>query len=94
MSLKHRGNSKIKREHDTIQGLDKYLSSIEGIGEIKAIIPGVITIKKGATCFEFSVQRETGAGLRCLAKNQGAVQTVYITTSEPLIVWQKIEGDV
>jgi len=94
MRHKYRGNSKIKREHDLIAGLDEYLQTIEQIPEIQLIVPSIITMRKGSGSFKFSVQRTTDTGLRCIAKNQGAVQEVFITANEPMIVWQKIEGDV
>lgn len=94
MKHKYRGNSKIKREHDIIDGLDDYLVKISAIEEIQSIIPSIITRRKGTGKFEFTVQNPTEFGLRCLAKNQGAVQEVFINTKEPMIVWQKIEGDI
>ncbi len=94
MKHRYRGSSKIKREHDLINGLDDYLSSIESIVEIKSIVPSIIKSKKGSGGFSFSVQRQTDTGLRCLAKNQGSIQEVFVNTSQPMIVWQKIEGDV
>lgn len=94
MKHKYRGNSKIKREHDIINELDDYLKSIESIPEIQSIVPSIITRRKGTGPFKFTVQNRTEFGLRCLAKNQGAVQEVFISTKEPMIVWQKIEGDV
>jgi len=94
MKHKYRGNSKIKREHDIIDELDDYLKSIESMPEIQSIVPSIITRRKGTGAFKFTVQQKTEFGLRCMAKSQGAIQEVYITTSEPMIVWQKIEGDV
>jgi hypothetical protein len=92
--MKHRRNSKIKREHDLIADLDDYLQTIESITEVQLIVPGIITMRRGVGSFKFSVQRTTETGLRCIAKNQGAVQEVFITTNEPMIVWQRIEGDI
>lgn len=94
MKHKYRGNSKIKREHDLIDGLDEYLQTVEKISEVQSIVPSIITMRKGSGAFKFTVQRPTEVGLRCIAKNQGAVQEVFITTKEPMIVWQKIDGDI
>jgi hypothetical protein len=92
--MKHRRNSKIKREHDLIAELDDYLRIVERIPEVQLIVPSIITMRKASGGFEFKVQRPTETGLRCIAKNQGAIQEVFITTNEPMIVWQKIEGDI
>ena len=80
---KYRGNSKIKHEHGMIEGLERYLRSIEDWPEIKSILTGVITRRKGTSPFVFQVQYETETGLKCLAKYQGAVQEVFITTNDP-----------
>ena len=80
---KFRRNSKIKREHGMISGLDAYLASIESWPEIDAILSGVITRRKGTSPFEFRVQYQPSTGLKCLAKNQGVVQEVFIVTKEP-----------
>lgn len=80
---KYRGNSKIKREHGMIDGLDSYLKSIEHFDDIISILTGVITVRKGHGGFKFQVQYQTDSGLKCLAKNQGSVQEVFVTTSNP-----------
>ena len=91
---KFRHNSKIKREHGMIKGLDEYLRSIEDIEEIASIFTGRITVRKGSGGFAFQIQYPTGKGLKCLAKNQGSVQEVFIVTSSPNLVAQKLEKNI
>ena len=88
---KYRGNSKIKHEHGMIPGLERFLRTIEDWPEIIAILSGRITRRKGNGAFSFNVQYETGSGLKCLAKNQGAVQEVFITTSEPEMLASRLD---
>ena len=83
MSNKYRGNSKIKHEHTIIEELGPFLAKIEPWPEIKSILTGVITRRKGTSPFKFQVQYQTETGLKCLAKYQGSVQEVFITSSSP-----------
>lgn len=80
--MKFRGTSKIKTEHSMIKGLLKLLESIEDWEEIQGIIPGLIKPSKSST-IELTIQYITPAGLKCLAKCDGAVQEVFFVSSEP-----------
>lgn len=83
MSNKYRGNSKIKHEHTIIEELGPFLGEIEPWPEIKSILTGVITRRRGTSPFKFQVQYKTDTGLKCLAKYQGSVQEVFLTSSNP-----------
>ena len=88
---KHRAhNSKIKREHGMIAGLDAFLQKVEQLPEVKSILTGVITTRKGVGALQFNVQYKTDTGLKCLAKNQGSVQEVFITSAEPELLHPKV----
>ena len=90
MKHKYRGNSKIKREHDIIEGLDEYLQKIEIIPEVQSIIPSIITRRKGTGGLKFTVQRTTEHGLRCLAKNQGKFFLCFL----PIFKWSLLSDPV
>ena len=66
-----------------IDGLDSYLKTLENFDPIQSILTGVITTRKGHGGFTFQVQYKTETGLKCLAKSQGSVQEVFITTPRP-----------
>lgn len=90
--MKHRAkSSKIKYEHDMIDGLRKFLEQIESWDEIKSIIPGEIHPTKSVARFTLSVQYETPTGVKCLAKSSSAVQEVFITTQNPTVFKQHLE---
>lgn len=80
---KYRKNSKIKREHGMIEGLDAFLRGIEPWPEIKSILTGVISRRKGTSPFTFNVQYKTDTGVKCLAKYQGSVQEVFLVSDQP-----------
>jgi len=90
---KFRKNSKIKREHTMIKGLDKALQKVEIWPEVDSILSGVITKRKGTSPFNIQVQYQTDTGLKCLAKYQGSVQEVFIVTHSPKQIRQKIKNN-
>lgn len=80
---KHRGSSKIKYEHSMLQGLRKWLESIESWTEIKSIIPARIRRSGSSGDLEIKVQYQTPTGVKCLARGKGAVQEIFIVSSDP-----------
>lgn len=90
MVKKHRKRSKIKREHGMIDGLENFLIKIEPWPEIKSILTGRISAKKGAGVFSFKAQYPTQASVKCLAKNQGSVQEVFLVSDRPQDLMKKI----
>lgn len=75
-----------------IEGLDRYLLKIEPWDEVQSILTGVITNRRGVGPFTFQVQYLTETGLKCLAKNQGSVQEVFITSSDPDAVAERLDA--
>lgn len=82
---------KIKIDHRITEGLRTILEEIETWTEITTIIPGVI--KKSGSHHEMrlAVQYQTKTGLKIIGKGFGAVQEVFLVTSQPDIVEQKIK---
>lgn len=86
MRYKHRGSSKIKYEHSMIDGLRPLLESIEDWDEISSINPGEIRRTKnvgGSNGCVLKVQYETASGLKCIAKGSRSIQEVFIVSSCP-----------
>lgn len=88
---KFRKNSKIKREHSMIKGLERVLEEVEKWDEVDSILTGVITRRKGTSPFKLQVQYPTGTGIKCLAKYQGSVQEVFLVTHFPVQVEKRIK---
>jgi hypothetical protein len=93
--MKHRGSSKIKYEHQMINGLREVLEAIAGWEEVKSIIPAVINRRKGASSggIQLKVQYPTKDGLKCLAHGIGVVQEVFIVTPCPEKVAERLKGE-
>ncbi|MFP4641999.1 MAG: DEAD/DEAH box helicase [Dehalococcoidia bacterium] len=91
--MKYRGNSKIKHEHGIIPGLREFLEDeLEPMYETRTIIPGRITKKKGTSPgFRVRFQYPTSSGAKILAYNSGAVQEVFVVTSDPESLKRKLE---
>jgi hypothetical protein len=82
--MKHRGSSKLKKEHAMIEGLRPVLERLEPLEEIHSIIPGRIKPAKGAKQqLKLEVKYSTATGLKVLAKTGVAVQEVFFVTNKP-----------
>lgn len=88
--MRHRGSSKIKYEHNMIQGLRQLLEQIEPWDEIKSIIPGEIRPTRSHRPLSLDVKYDTPTGVKCLAKSGSAVQEVFIVTSNPGVFKQRL----
>jgi hypothetical protein len=91
MVMKHRGTSKIKMEHNMIPGLRKVLEKIAEWEEVSTIIPGEIKKSRSFGAVSLQTQYETPTGLKILAKANGAVQEVFLVTSQRSEVEQKLK---
>lgn len=91
--MRHRmGSSKIKYEHGMIDGLRKFLEEIEPWEEIQSIIPAVINRTKGGVSFKFRVSYATEKGLKCFAQTGHSIQEVFIVTSKPKALQERIKN--
>jgi hypothetical protein len=90
--MRYRKSSKIKRKHDLIGGLEKFLEKIEDWPEIQAINPGEIKPRgrRMGSKLTVRVQYKTKSGLKCIARSQG-VQEVFLVSSEPEKLEKKIK---
>lgn len=88
--MKYRRRSKIKKQHHLIDELEPFLKKIEDWPEIDAINPGVIKNCGHDDKLKFTVSYVAENGLKCLARSHGAVQEVFIVSSHPQIVAQKL----
>lgn len=86
------GSSKIKYEHGMIEGLRKFLETIEPWEEIQSIIPSIINRTKGGVSFIFRVRYATQKSLKCFAQSGHSIQEVFIVTSQPKALQKKIES--
>lgn len=84
--------SKIKLKHALISGLRKHLESIEDWPEIIAINPGTIRPTKGSGGLKLTVQFETQAGLKTLAKSGASVQEVFFVSPDPKRLAERIRA--
>jgi hypothetical protein len=90
--MRYRNQSKIKRKHHLIDNLDKFLVDIESWKEITAINPGVIKPCSHNDKFIFVLRYEMPTGIKCYAKNCGAVQEVFIVSSNTSKLIQKLQA--
>jgi hypothetical protein len=88
--MKYRGSSKIKRRHHLIDGLDLLLQSIEKFPEVSSITPGIITLCRHNDRLKFTIQTTLLHGLRCLARSHGAVQEVFLVSTDVPLLTEKI----
>jgi len=89
--MRYRHKSKIKRKHHLIDKLDKFLINIEAWQEIQAINPGIIKPCSHNDKFTFILRYEMPTGIKCYAKNCGAVQEVFIVSSSTSKLIEKLK---
>ena len=92
--MRHRrgGLSKISYKHAMIQGLRKFLESIEAMREIKTIIPGRIKRVKVHKPFAIKVQYPTSNDIKCIVSSGSSVQEVFIVTDQPEELTTKLQA--
>ena len=84
--MKHRAKgSKIKYEHDMIQGLRRFLEKeIEPLEYVESIFPGAIKRTKGVkTKLKVQFKYKTNTGAKLIAYGLAAVQEVFVVTKNP-----------
>jgi len=77
---------KVKRVHQILKGFEEPLEEIASLEYVKAVIPGRIKRKKSTGRpgrREITFQYPTPSGAKLLAKGEGAVQEIFVVTSEP-----------
>lgn len=86
--------SRIKYEHSMIGGLRACLEQeLEPIPEIRSIIPGRISRTRGGRSeLRIRCQYETETGARLIARGPGVVQEVFIVTSDPEGLRQRLSS--
>ena len=93
--MKYRKN-KIKREHGIIKGLKRFLEdNVSTLESVDGIIPG--EIKVGKTKGENLVVRykySTVSGAKLIARSGTSVQEVFVITSDPEKLKEKIENSM
>lgn len=85
MGMKHRAkSSKIKYEHEMIQGLRQFLENeLEPLEYISSIFPGEIKrTKRGISGLKVKFQYPTRSGAKLLAYGSGVVQEIFVVTRE------------
>ncbi|MBI4433919.1 hypothetical protein HY632_04030 [Candidatus Uhrbacteria bacterium] len=90
--MRHRhATTKVKLEHAMIRGLRPFLEQMGAWEEIDAITPGRIAKTRGAQeALELRVQYKTPSGLKCKAHAGQAVQEVFIVTTQPDVVAERL----
>lgn len=81
--MRHRGSSKIKRQHTIIDGLEELLETIESWEEIQSIVPGRINSIRSRQALTLTIQYNTPSGVKCIAKSGSATQEVFVATPKP-----------
>ncbi len=92
MKYRSGGNSKIKREHSMIAGIENLLEILESWEEVISIIPGRINPVNKSHSAHLKIQYETITGLKCIALSGPAVQEVFIVTSDVDIFRMRLEA--
>lgn len=83
--------SKIKYQHSMIKDLRDFLERIEPWVEIQSLIPGRINRTSGTVGrLTVTVQYVTRTGLKCIARRSGTAQEIFIVTSTPEVVRDKL----
>lgn len=93
--MKHRAkSSKIKYQHNMIQGLRRFLEEeIEPLDYVKSIIPGEIKPKKGISqSLQVKFKYTTKTGAKLLAYSPGAVQEVFVVAEDLEALKAKLSG--
>lgn len=78
--MKYRKKSKIKQKHHILNKLKKHLKYIEKWEEAKAIIPGIIKTCNHNNKLTIIVRYQMTNGIKCYAKNNGAIQEFFIVS--------------
>ena len=96
MGMKHRAkSSKIKYQHDMIQGLRQFLEEeLEPLEYISAIFPGEIKRTKSAQSgLRVKFRQLTNTRAKLLAYSSGVVQEIFVVTNEPKKLREKLKED-
>ena len=80
---------KIKVQHHVLGQIRAALEEIAGWPEVDGLIPGVIRPKKGPST-GLTLQYETRAGLKLIARSGGAAQEVFVVTGDPAAVIRRL----
>ena len=93
--MKHRAkSSKIKYEHRMIRGLRSFLEEeLEPLEYVKAIFPGEIKRTKSVRPrFKVRFKYSTKTGAKLLVYGSGAVQEVFVVTSDVEALREKLSS--
>ena len=85
----------VKREHSVIGGLLPTLERIASHPTVEGIIPGRITVTRGATAtLQLRLGPPTITGIKLTARRLSAVQEVFIVTKQPEATLAFLRADV
>lgn len=85
----------VKREHSVIVGLLPVLERIAAHSTVSAIIPGRITVTRGATSsLQLRMGPPTITGFKINARRLSAAQEVFILTTQPEATLGFLRADV
>jgi len=74
----------VKREHSVIEGLLPSLERIAAHPTVSGIIPGRITVTRGATpTLQLRMGTPTITGFKLTARRLSAAQEVFVVTTDP-----------
>jgi hypothetical protein len=84
---------KVKREHHVLPALEEGLKLLAASPWVTGVIPGPIRPKSGGSS-GWTLQYPTRSGVKLLGRSPGAVQEVFVVTSnsEAFIVWLHESG--
>lgn len=83
MTGRHRTRG-VKREHSIINGLLPLLEQIATQPSVSAVIPGRISVTRGAApALQLRLGPRTMTGVKLTARRSTTAQEVFVVTSEP-----------
>lgn len=89
--MKHRTGKGLKRQHSIIDGMETPYERIAATAGVSAVIPGRIRAVPGSDVFGLRFQYYTQGGFKLMARAKQAVQEVFVVTSEPEAVRERLE---
>ena len=81
--------AKIKVQHHVLSQIRPALTEIASWPEVDGLIPGEIRPKKGPST-GLSLQYRTQAGFKLIGRSSGAAQEVFVVTSHPEEVIERL----
>ena len=91
MKLNADSNRASGKPHAVVRGVEEALREISSWPGVESVVAGRISkIKHRYPALSVTLQTSTVSGVKCLARTGQAVQELFIVTSEPAAVEQRV----